>query len=127
ARVVARSRGAGLGAAHARAEPGDPRPPRPHRRLLAPGLTDRRAYVDHVFVLDGHEGRADLHHELLDGGEHLAVAVLIGDDDADLVLRLRLEPVLAQEPEELVAVGNPCRFDLNRSHRIQYLAFRRRG
>src|SRR5579864_8796976 len=114
-----------LGAAHARAEPGGPRPPRPHRRVLAPRLAYGGSDVDHVLVLDGHEGRADLHDQVLDGGEDLAVAVLARDDDPHLVLRLSDESVLVQEPQELVAIRDASSFDLNR-HWIQYLASRPR-
>ena len=77
-------------------------------------------------MLDRHEGRADLHDDPLDVGEELVAAVLAGDDDPDVVLRLCLEPVPAKEREELVAIRNASRFHLNRAYRIQYLAFGRR-
>ena len=65
-----------------------------------------------------------LHDQLLDGGEDLTVPVLGGDDDSNLVLGLCLEPVLAQEAEELVAIGDAGGFDLD-GHWIQYLTSRR--
>src|SRR5439155_10700654 len=56
------------------------------------GLAHRRPDVDHGFVLDRYEGRADLHDQGLDLVED-ATAVVVGlDDDPELVLRLRLEP-----------------------------------
>src|SRR5579859_6598117 len=77
-------------------------------------LADGRADVDDALVLDRHERRADLHDHALDVAEHLVTAVLARHDDPDLVLRRRFEAVLLQQHEELVAVGNPCRGDLDR-------------
>ena len=55
-------------------------------------LADRRADVDHVFVLRRHEGRADAHDHALDVGEDLLRGLLVAvgalDHDAELVDRL---------------------------------------
>src|SRR3977135_2675300 len=84
---------------------GRPFPPRvrtrsgrsPARSVLLVGLADGRADVDHVFVLRRHERRADQHDQTLDVAEELGAVVVRLHLDTEVVVRLRLEAVLAQE------------------------------
>src|SRR5581483_8191251 len=80
-----------------------------------PELADGRPDVDHALVLDRHERRADLHDQALDLAEDLVVVGLHGDPE--LAVRARLEAVLLQELEELVAIRDACCLDVD-GHRV---------
>ena len=57
-------------------------------------------------MLDRDHRRAEVHDELLDVGEELVARLLGGDLDAELAVRLGFEPMLPEELDEPVAVGN---------------------
>ena len=68
----------------------------------------------------------EIHDDALDVREDLVallrLVVAVGHLDAELVDRLRLEAVVAEELHELVPVGDPCRLDVDRARHVRLLS-----
>jgi hypothetical protein len=79
------------------------------------GLRDRRPDVDHVLVLDRHEGRADAHDDVLDLGENVLAGVIFLEADLDLELAdgLRRKAVLDEALEQPVSIWDPSCLNLH--------------